>query len=91
MQDNTFQLVLVTNNTHSYALFLYEHLGYKETADLGDYAIAAIGTGGGVLNIVQEVHEVSGTVDVDTLPSITGNVLKEDFTGYETGYFIFLL
>lgn len=80
---------MVTNNTHSYALFLYEDLGYKQTADLGDYAIAAIGTGDG--NIPQEVHEVSGTEDVDTLPSITGNVLKDDLVEYETGYFIFLL
>ena len=76
-QHNTFQLVVATDDTTSYALFLYESLEYYETMSNMklQYAIAAVGSGGGLLNKITNVSSVSGTIGVKNLPNMSGNVM----------------
>ena len=69
----------------SYAFFLYQSLGFDSSSN-GQYAIAAIESGGGFTNIIKNVSDVSGTKNVSTLPNQDGNVVEGGVA--QKGYFI---
>lgn len=69
----------------SYAFFLYESLNWDQSSN-GQYAIAAIGSGGGALNVIEDVHSFSGSSDVYKLPDEAGNVVKDG--AMQKGFFI---
>lgn len=76
---------MASDNIVSYAFFLYQSLGFDSSSN-GQYAIAAIESGGGFTNIVKDVHAVSGTEHVSTLPDQDGNVVEGGVA--QKGYFI---
>ena len=89
-QHNTFQLVVASDDTISYALFLYESLEYDQTISnmQPQYAIAAVGSGDGLFNKIAEVSSVSGTENVNNLPTLSGNVLNPATSAYQEGFFV---
>ena len=75
---------MASDNVVSYAFFLYQSLGWDRSGR--QYAIAAIGSGSGPLNVVENVHAVSGTSNVNTLPNQPGNVVEDGAA--QDGFFI---